>query len=697
MKLNFYMEIAGFILTFFLCIATCSKYHVIDLKDRIYVRMAHVLTVFLGMNIISYIIIRKNVIAFEKVAEIGIYMSFWLLVWILYYIHIYIEESINRANHISLHTCAIYGLPSLFNLIILIANLGNNCVFELTQVDSNIKVIFNRWYVAPYLCAVISLVMGIVYTVFRNRKKIIEREQRIFFLIPILFVFAYYIQFRFKAVATFGFSCAFIMLLLYLYSYNYNEKLEHLTNLPNEHSFKKMIEYRIGNEQHMVVAMLNINEFKYVNQEYGHENGNLFIKTIADYLVNVSPKNCVAHFGGDRFGIVLDNVTDDTITAWRETVLQRFNELWKINKIEHKFSVAVAMVECPTMCNSTKEIEQVSSFLLKEAKKHKLSSCIIYDDGYKEKIQRRSQITSILKDVICNGNMFVVYQPIYDVSNNAYTKGEALFRLTDPTLGDISPTEFFPIAEEYGYVIDIGYVLIDKVCRYIRSFVDKGLTPPVISVNFSRQQLMAENVGEKIISILNQYQLKPEHIAIELPEDVFAIRYEHVKQQMNDLSALGFRFYLDGFGTGFLDLSHLMELPFELIKINKKMIWNAEKNDTIYLLVSAMTAVFEENGISILGDGIESQYLKDVADMLFMDYSQGYYYSEPISEAEATEFFLKKNVFEQNIDARVEQSLAHIDTYSDEDLSDVHNFSFEMGDEKVNEIVETLTGGNIQN
>lgn len=684
------MEIAGFVISLFLCIATCSRYHVIDLKDRIYVRLAHILTVFSGMNILSYLIIRNNVIIFDKIAEIGIYMSFWLLVWILYYVHMYIEESIHRSNRISLRSCVIYGLPSLFNLIILFANLGTNCVFELAQVDSSIKVIFNRWYVAPYICACISLVTGIIYTIFRNRKMIIERKQKIFFLIPILLIFAYYIQYQFKAVATFGFSCAFIMLMLYLYSYNYYEKLDRLTDLPNGHSFRKMIEYRLGNEQHMMVAMLNINEFKYVNKEYGYDNGDLFIKEISDYLLRVSPKNCVAHFGADRFGVILDGVTDDTAHLWSEKIIARFDEPWKINKIEHKLTVSIAIVECPVMCNNTMEIEQVLGFLLKDARKHNLSRCIIYDDNYKEKIQRRSQITSILKDVIHNGNMFVEYQPIYDAMNNAFTKGEALFRLKDPTLGDISPAEFFPIAEEHGYVIDIGYVLIDKVCQYIQSFIQKGITPPVISVNFSRQQLMAENVGEKLISILKQYDLRPEHIAIELPEDVFAIRYEHVKQQMNHLNQLGFHFYLDGFGTGFLDLSHLMELPFELIKINKKMIREAEKNDTIYLLVSAMTAVFEENGISILGDGIESQRLKDITDMLFMDYSQGYYYSEPVSDEKATEFFLKENVFERNLEAYVEQSFEHMEAYLEDDLSDIHRFSFEMNEEQVNEILGSL-------
>jgi EAL domain-containing protein (putative c-di-GMP-specific phosphodiesterase class I) len=281
----------------------------------------------------------------------------------------------------------------------------------------------------------------------------------------------------------------------------------------------------------------------------------------------------------------------------------------------------------------------------------------------KEKMLRRTRISTILKEVMYDGKMYVKYQPILDVEKNCYTRGEALFRLQDGLLGDIPPYEFFPIAEENGYVVEIGYVLIDKVCQYIKSFEDEGKPAPIISVNFSRQQIMAEEVEQRIVDILDKYQLAPDTIAIELPEKVFASQYEEVKKRMVQMAEHGFRFYLDGFGTGFLDLSHLMELPFELIKINKNMIREAENNDTIYLLVSAMTAVFEENGKQILGDGIESKHLKEICDMLFMNYLQGYYFSEPISEDKAREEFAKTDVVDKplhpdtTVDAEWESAL----------------------------------------
>lgn len=661
MKLNFYMEIAGFILSLFLSIATCARYHIIDLKDRLFVRMARILTVFSGMNIISYIIIRNNIYGLELIAQIGIYMSLWLLVWFLFYVNLYISETLNQTNHISASSYILYGLPSFLNLIILGSNLGKNGVFELTKVDSNLTVVFNHLYFVPYLLAGISLVTGMVLTLVQCRKEIKQKEQTIFYYFPVIFLFAYYIQFKYKAVATYGFSCAFILILIYLYSYHFNTRRDHLTHLANEHSFKKMIEYRVGNGQQMYVVMLNICDFKYVNKIYGYKKGDLFIKRIGEYLADVFSASCVARYNGDQFGIVIDNVDKEKFQSCIRNVYDRFEEKWVINKIEQKLSVTMVAVECPNMCNQVDEMEQILSYLLKEAKKKKVNECLVYNNEYKGLLERNQKIVSILKDVINNGNMFVVYQPIFDSSKNRYTRAEALFRLKDPVLHDISPAEFFPIAEEYGYVMDIGYVLLDKVCQYIKSFIAKGQEAPIISVNFSRQQLMTGDVGQKMMEILKKYDLSPEHIAIEVPESVFSVRYEKVKKQVMGLYELGFRFYLDGFGTGFLDLSHLMELPFDLIKIDKNMIREAENNDTIFLLVSAMTAVFEENGKKIVGDGIESEHLKETTDMLFMDYMQGYYFSAPVSEEDARILFEQEDIYKDRISVMEEVICDNVD------------------------------------
>lgn len=646
MQLNFYLEGAGLIVCIILWIACNIRDNVIDLKDKIYIHMLRVVTAGMVLNMAACHIIQNNVSGLLWVSELVVCFSIWLMVWIWFYFNNYLLEVMHNRNSISMQTCLITGLPSFFNLLVLVANWVMHQVFDVSSVEGNVQVAFNSWYKIPYVLVACSVFIYLIILV-KNFQKLRDTKSYVFIIVLIIMLVCYIFQYRFKSIAILGFGYSIALLLLYLYVYNYFVKIDSLTRLPNKGAFRKMLDWRIGANQSMAVAIVALNDFKRVNYEYGYHNGNKFIKAIGAYLQEVSPKDCLVRYGGDTFGIILEDTSEEKVKAWYEMVLSRFESTWQVGKLEHKITVCISLVTYPDMAGNSNEITDLLDYLNTHAKKYKKNQCIICNEEFKEKMQRRIRISSILKEIIEDGKMYVKYQPILDVEKNIYNRGEALFRLKDGLLGDIPPDEFFPIAEENGYVIEIGYVLIDKVCQYIRSFIEEGVNAPVLSVNFSRQQIMAENAEDRIIQILDKYELLPENIAIELPEDVFSVQFDAVRERVEQMASHGFRFYLDGFGTGFLDLPHLMELPFEIIKINKQMIRDAENNDAIYLLVSAMTAVFEENGKQILGDGIESAHLKEIADMLFMDYLQGYYFSEPVTEEKAREEFVKINVVEK--------------------------------------------------
>lgn len=438
----------------------------------------------------------------------------------------------------------------------------------------------------------------------------------------------------------------------------YNIYLDTLTRLPDGEAFKTILERRIQSGQNLTIVMVSLDDFKRVNAEFGYQNGDKFIQSVATYIEENSPKESVSRYRGDKFAIIFEDITEEDARAWCEKVMEHFTAPWRVGKLVHKLTVCISVVEYPRLAGDLTEIIELLEYLNSYAKSNKKNQYIICDDVFKKKMERRAHIVSILKEVIEKGKMYVNYQPILDVKANRYSRAEALFRLKDDQLGDISPGEFFPIAEENGYVIEIGYVLIDKVCQYIKSFLDAGEEAPIVSVNFARQQIMASDVDKKIFAILEKYQLSPEYLAIELPEEVFSVQYNVVKGQMMKLYEKGIRFYLDGFGTGFMDLIHLIELPFDIIKMNKNLIRASEHNETIYLLISAMTAVFEENNKQTLGDGIESDKLKELADLLFMDYLQGYYFSKPVSEEEMREYFQQRDVVEAS---NMDDLLAEID------------------------------------
>ncbi len=458
-----------------------------------------------------------------------------------------------------------------------------------------------------------------------------------------------------------------IFILIMIFQVRYKPK-DKLTGLPDRDAFCHLIDLKTKKKENMYVALIALDDFKVLNQELGYKNGNKFIQAISDYIVANSPKKCVARYGGDEFTVILDKNTHINIEKWLKKVFERFEEPWMIDNINYTISVSICILEVPKIADNTEDILSVLAYANSYAKKNGKETIINCDDEFKAKMNRRNRISSRLRQVVEEEKMDVYYQPIFDVQLGKYNIAEALFRLEDEELGNISPFEFFPIAEETGYVSDIGYILMDKVCKYIASLKGRVEKLPVISVNFTRQQFLYDGAVEKILSIIDKYEILPSNIAIEIPEEVFAQNYNKVAEKMREYDVAGINLFLDGFGTGFSNLHYILELPFKIIKINKNMIWEAEKNDSIFLLVSALTAVFGETGIKILASGIESESIKGIADLLFMDYLQGYYFSEPMEGDKAIEYYLREPVEDERFNDILDDVLNSIEGLDDIDI-----------------------------
>lgn len=648
MVFNFHLELAAFIIGIILSLVSGAQYKITNLKGKVYVHMLRVTTVMTGLNLFAYMVVSNNLSMLMGIAEVIISLSFMYMVWIWMSLDLYLVEKIKEKNCFHYKTYLFTGLPLLVQLIVLLLNMKNHNLFDMAVVNGDIQITFNAWYSVPYILALVSFVIYVVILL-KNYQSFRKKKQIVFLLVPVLMFLFYCLQYHFTEVSILGFGYMVVLMLLYLYSFQRSIKMDNLTKLPDGSTFKRMLDYRLGKKQAMTVAMITLDDFKQVNREYGYQNGNRYLKLIAMYIKEKAPKYCMSRYSGDKFAVVFDGKTCQEVQVWCDELLSRFESVWQIEKLQHKLSACISLVEYPAMADSSEQILDLLEDMNIYGKKNKRNQCIICNDEFKIKMHRRLRIASILNEVVQERKMYVEYQPILDVQANAFTRAEALFRMIDDELGNVPPVEFFSIAEENGYIVDIGYILLDKVCQYISTFKADEDNVPIISVNFFRQQIMDEKVDMKVKEILQKYEVNPSNIAFELPESVFAVQYNAVKEQVLKLHAIGCRIYLDGFGNALSDISRLMELPFEVIKINKSLLKEAEENDSVYLLVSAMIAVLEENGKMILGHGIESEHLKEMADLLFMHYLQGHYLCEPQAGDMAKNEFLRNNVFEQNI------------------------------------------------
>lgn len=275
--------------------------------------------------------------------------------------------------------------------------------------------------------------------------------------------------------------------------------------------------------------------------------------------------------------------------------------------------------------------------MVKKEGEHSIKFC---DQKILEQMERQQKIYDILNaELSLNSDKFQVYfQPIYSLQEEKFTYMEALSRLVGTELGDINPTEFIPVAESRGLAEKLGFVVLEKVCRFISE--NKNIVKAV-SVNFSAIQMANPKIIKIVLDMIKNYNLKPENIIIEITESMFIDNFEAVRKNMFELSKNGIRFYLDDFGTGYSNISNVVALPFNTIKVDRSLVLMMENSKKNALLVKSLVSTFKSAGLNILIEGVETPEQNEMVNSTGADYIQGFLYSKPLTASECLKILEK--------------------------------------------------------
>jgi EAL domain-containing protein (putative c-di-GMP-specific phosphodiesterase class I) len=209
-------------------------------------------------------------------------------------------------------------------------------------------------------------------------------------------------------------------------------------------------------------------------------------------------------------------------------------------------------------------------------------------------------------------------------------------------LGALSPAEFIPIAEDTGLIIDITYLVLEKVCRFVRKLMDSNVDIVSVSVNFSSVQFAQENVTERVFQIIEKNGVPYSKIKIEITERALIDNYSVVSDFINAIHAKGVRFALDDFGTGYSNISTVLGFPINTVKLDKSLIWSSIENPKSEAVVRHMVAAFKEIGVDVLAEGVENEEHRDFVIDCGCDMIQGFLYSRPVPADQACLFLGKK-------------------------------------------------------
>lgn len=436
-----------------------------------------------------------------------------------------------------------------------------------------------------------------------------------------------------------------------------------LTGLPNRSlatdRLNQVIAKAVRHDLKPCLAFLDLDNFKYVNDTFGHAAGDELLREAARRLTDCARQSdTVARLGGDEFLLILDDdkekKTEDRevgITHVGDRIIRSFSEPFIIEGHELKITPSMGFAIYPKDGGDSEKLMRHADVAMYRSKRDGKNTYCFYSPEMSAKAKMRMDIESQLRYAIERDEFSIFYQPIIDSTSAKIVKAEALLRWNSRSIGMISPDCFIPIAEEAGLLIEIGAWVINSVCEQVKQWRDSGLNDVCVTVNISGFQLQSDDTLVDTVNIaLENNDLSPDMIQLEISEDIIVNASDKITKSLVQLDQAGIKLLIDGFGRSHASITCLQRFNLESIKIDSAYIANVLKSQQDAKLVSAIIAMSKSMGIAVISQGVENHNQLDFLVDEGCEYIQGFCVSKPVAAAEF--FSLVKEVNEhasQNI------------------------------------------------
>ena len=355
---------------------------------------------------------------------------------------------------------------------------------------------------------------------------------------------------------------------------------------------------------------------------------------IADYFRELTPWYHIYRATPMRFAIIDPHMSHDKAYEMAQKIADRFGRGWRIPGVDVDIDLraAVALARIPDDLSTPQDV----LYLIDTPMPPTTERSVFVRDDF-DYLVRRAEVERAVRRGFDEGGYEVYYQPIYNGVEEPCS-AEALMRLHDSVLGDVAPFEFIEVAERIGLVDGIGEFALREVCAFIASGVPEALGIDHINVNLSVIQCMQAGFAESTKKIVESYGIDPGMVTFEITESVAAQDYKFLAGVMGALKGCGHRFAMDDFGTGYSNMHSLVALDFDVVKIDKSVLWDAEKSESGRVVLTSAVSLAHNVNCDVLVEGVETKAQVNLLHSLGVDYYQGFYYAKPMPKDELSAF-----------------------------------------------------------
>lgn len=414
------------------------------------------------------------------------------------------------------------------------------------------------------------------------------------------------------------------------------------TDIPNVNAFSDFCKKALRRKHGVgyTAIRFNIRNFSLINKNYGLQVGDDAIKEFAyqahalaeedEIVARISEDNFIGMIRTERLSFMIQALNNITLHLKPKRTV-----------IEYPVSVYIGIY---TLEGNDKVagdiIRKLATTIAAIRRKHDVQ-IIYFDESIANNIHKEMSIERMLPSALADGELLVYYQPKVRISDNMMCGAEALIRWEkNGTL--IPPIDFIPISEEIGFVRQIDFFVLESVCRKLREWIDRGLEPVRISVNFSKKHFINNNVAECITEVIDKYDVPHQYIEVEFTETAYLDGSDNLSSTLAKLKSYGISASIDDFGTGYSSLNLLQDLDFSALKLDKSLLGQKCYDTKTRTVISNVIRMAKELDMQIIAEGVETIEEYELLEQLSCDAIQGYLFDRPLPESEFEKHLLHK-------------------------------------------------------